>query len=146
MSDHQEMRMTPPTSKQETGRLGEEAAAHHYEALGYTVLARNYRVSHYELDLIAATDTELAFVEVKTRHSRYGSRSPYGRPADAVDRQKRARTVAAAESYLRTHRDSLPTGIQPRIDVVEVYMTRHADGQDTVERVVVFRNAFGARG
>ena len=141
----QETRKPPTSAKQQTGKLGEDATAQYYQSLGYKILERNYRVRHYELDLIAATETELAFVEVKTRHSRYGARSRYGRPADAVDSQKRARTVAAAESYIRTHREKLPTGIQPRIDIAEVYMTLSADGREEVERVVVFRNAFGAR-
>lgn len=123
------------------GRLGEDAAARRYESEGYHVVARNVHMSHNELDLIVEDETHLVFVEVKTRHGAYGARSRYGRPADAVDKSKRARTVLAAEAYLRAH----PTEKQPRIDVVEVYLRRLSDGTDIVHRVMVFRNAFGAR-
>ncbi len=131
--------------RQLLGKLGEDAVAQRYSAEGYAVIARNVRIGHYELDLIAQNSTHLAFVEVKTRHATYGVRSRYGRPADAVDKAKRARTVAAAEAYLRAHRDELPVGIQPRIDIAEVYLGHRADGTYAVEHVILYRNAFGAR-
>lgn len=133
------------TSRQKTGRVGEDAAVRRYAAEGYTVVARNIRFGRNELDLVLTDGQFLVFVEVKTRHGAYGSRSPYGRPADAVDKAKRSRTVEAARAYLREN----PTTLQPRIDVAEVYMRRTPAGAegytDRVERVVIFRNAFGAR-
>ncbi len=129
------------TQKQRTGSLGEDAAARHYESEGYTVVERNYRVSHKEIDLIVANATHIVFVEVKTRHAVYGARSRFGRPADAVDQDKRSNIVAAAKYYLKSH----PTRRQPRIDVVEVYVSTDADGRDFVQKVLAFRNAFGAR-
>ena len=51
------------------GRLGERLAAEHFERLGYTVLARNYRTRFGELDLVAADDYTLVFCEVKTRRA-----------------------------------------------------------------------------
>ena len=131
-----------PTDKQIYGRLGEDAAAAYYVSQGYTVVARNLHVARNELDLIVENETHLVFVEVKSRHQAYGEESRFGRPASAVTRDKRLRTVSAAKGYLREHR----TYKQSRIDVVEVYLRRNGDGSHAVERVVPFHNAFGAKG
>lgn len=122
------------------GRLGEDAAAALYERAGYTVTARNHREAHNELDLIVENQHSIVFIEVKTRTQRPGSQTRYGRPARAVDAGKRQRTVLAAEAYLRAN----PTEKQPRIDVVEVYLEKRADGSVAVREVVPYRNAFGA--
>ncbi len=133
------------TSRQLSGRIGEDAVALRYAAEGYTVLARNLHIGHKELDLILRNQTHIVFVEVKTRHAAYGARSRYGRPATSVDKAKRARTVEAAEAYLREHRNDFATPLQPRIDVAEVYLGRRADGGDEVTHIEIFRNAFGAK-
>ncbi len=133
------------TEHQRIGRMGEDAVARHYEAEGYRVVARNVHMGHNEIDLIVSSETHIVFVEVKTRHGVYGARSRYGRPVDAVDKNKRARMVSAAQGYLREH----PSTLQPRLDVAEVYMTRcHKTDDlvyDEVTKILVFRNAFGAR-
>lgn len=129
------------TARQRLGRLGEDAVVRRYAELGFTVEARNLHVSHNEIDLVLKNDTHLIFVEVKTRHAVPGVRSRFGRPADAVNKAKRTRTVEAAKAYLREH----PTHLQPRIDVAEVYVSRREDGTDEVTEVLIFRNAFGAR-
>ncbi len=56
------------------GRLGEDLAAAHLERLGYTVLARNHRTRHGELDIVATDGGTLVFVEVKTRRAGPGAR------------------------------------------------------------------------
>ena len=128
--------------KQLLGQMGEDAVALHYAEMGFTVLARNLHISHNEIDLILQSSTHLAFVEVKTRHSLPGVRNKYGRPADAVNKAKRAHFVQAAKDYLRDH----PTNLQPRLDIAEVYVTRLADGTHQITSIRVFPNAFGARG
>lgn len=129
------------TDRQRLGRLGEDAVVRRYADMGFAVEARNLHLSHNEIDLILKSDTHLVFIEVKTRHAVPGARSRFGRPADAVNKAKRTRTVEAAKAYLREH----PTPLQPRIDVAEVYVSRRADGTDEVTEVLIFRNAFGAR-
>ena len=49
------------------GRRGEEAAVEYLREKGYSILARNWRNVHKELDIIAQEDDELVIVEVKTR-------------------------------------------------------------------------------
>ena len=123
------------------GALGEQAAADWYASHGYTVLARNVRESHREIDLIVCDAQCLVFVEVKARTQRAYAPNRFGRPADAVDTAKRERTVRTANDWLREH----PTSLQPRIDVVEVYMDKLPDGSRRVGRVLTFRNAVKAK-
>ena len=129
------------TERQRLGRFGEDAVIRRYVELGFAVVARNLHQSHNEIDLILQNETHLVFVEVKTRHAVPGVRSRYGRPADAVNKAKRIRTVEAARAYLREH----PTARQPRIDVAEVYVSRRTDGTDEITEIRLFHNAFGAR-
>ena len=132
------MNKTEKPDKLTVGRLGEEAAAAYYEKQGYHVVGQNLRFSHRELDLVMENDVSLVFVEVKTRKQTYGEPTPFGRPATAVGREKRKNTVLAAEAYLRIH----PTHKQPRIDVVEVYISYRGNAP-VVNDVVCIRNAFG---
>lgn len=55
------------TTTQHTGRQGEEAAARWLLDHGFTLLHRNWRQGHYELDIVAARKGTLHFIEVKTR-------------------------------------------------------------------------------
>lgn len=134
------MNATEKPDKLTVGRLGEDAAAAYYEKQGYRVAGRNLHFSHRELDLVMENDVSLVFVEVKTRRQTLGEPSPFGRPAMAVGREKKRNTVLAAEAYLRAH----PTTKQPRIDVVEVYVS-YRGKTPVVDEVVCIRNAFGKR-
>ena len=129
------------TPRQRVGRIGEDAVATRYAEMGFTVVARNLHVSRNEIDLILRSETHLVFVEVKTRHASPGSRTRFGRPAAAIDKDKRARMRKAAEDYLREH----PTSLQPRIDVAEVYMNRLPDGTETVAEIKIFPAAYAGR-
>lgn len=75
------------------GQLGEDAAAEHYERLGFEVVERNYRCAAGELDLILTDGKVLVFCEVKTRRTAY-----WGEPSEAVGykKQQRIRRLAAA--------------------------------------------------
>lgn len=80
------------------GARGERAAARHLQRLGYTVVGRNIRTRHSELDLVAVDGRTVVFVEVKTLKSveRY-------HPAEMIDRDKEARLTRAALAYLKRH-------------------------------------------
>ena len=87
------------------GRLGERLAAEHFERLGYTVLARNYRTRFGELDLVATDDDVLVFCEVKTRRANLAGREPWEALHPAKQRQVRAMGAAfLAEVADRPHR------------------------------------------
>ena len=99
------------------GRDGEDAAAEFLVARGWRILDRNVRSGRTgEIDLVAARDGVLAFVEVKTRRT-----GRYGTPGEAVTWRKQARIRDLARRYLAERR---PGAVSIRFDVVEV----HADG------------------
>ncbi len=129
------------THRQRIGRIGEDAVAKRYAEMGFSVVARNLHLSHNEIDLILQNETHLVFVEVKTRHTDPNTPYRFGRPAAAINKEKRARMRKAAEDYLREH----PTRLQPRIDVAEVYMTRLSDGTDTVTEIKLYPAAYAGR-
>ena len=68
------------------GANGEALVAAWYEANGYTVLDRNWKVRAGELDLVVQRARLVVFCEVKTRTS-----TDFGSPADAVHHEKRRR-------------------------------------------------------
>ena len=100
------------------GRWGEDRAADYLRNKGFHIVAANWRCRFGELDLIAADDTYLCFVEVKLRKS-----AAYGSAAASVDRHKQDRLRTVATLYLSRH----PTDLQPRFDVVEIYAPRGID-------------------
>jgi putative endonuclease len=77
------------------GAEGEARAARLLEASGYAILARNARADRVEIDLVAAREGVVAFVEVKTRRGR-----DHGAPEEAVDWRKRRRLVRGAAAWL----------------------------------------------
>jgi len=104
-------------TKQSFGTFGEDIAAAHLEQHGYRVVVRNFRTRFGEVDLIAANERFLLFVEVKTRavNARVNA-------AEAVDARKQARLRMAAEIYLQTgleHSEATELHRRwPRFDVI----------------------------
>lgn len=85
-------------SHNDLGKWGEEMAAQHLREQGYTILDRDWRLDHRDLDIVARTPdgTTVVFVEVKTRTSDVVSR-----PQDAVDARKVRSLGAAANAYVK---------------------------------------------
>jgi putative endonuclease len=79
----------------ELGRAAEALAASYLERRGWTILERNWRVGHREIDLIGMRAGVIAFVEVKARR-----RGTCGHPLDAIDRRKRRELELAARSWI----------------------------------------------
>ena len=100
------------------GEKGECLAAEYLTEQGYEVVARNFRTRFGELDIIAQKDGFLALVEVKLRKN-----ARYGAACEAVDLAKQRRLIFAAEEWLSNH----PIALQPRFDVIEVYLPDDAD-------------------
>ena len=104
----------------EIGRFGESAACYYLQSKKYKILEQNFYASHNEIDIIAENKKYIIFVEVKTRSCHSLQEYNYGTPAMAVTYSKQKRTLAAAQAYLAEH----PTSKTPRLDVVEVYLTK----------------------
>jgi putative endonuclease len=99
------------------GRLGERAAKRYLQKRALKFLTANFRSHRGELDLVFRDGDCLVFVEVKTRSS-----EEWGRPASAIDHDKRRALTNAALDYLRLLGNPR---VKTRFDVVEVLL---ADG------------------
>ena len=107
------------------GELGERIAARWLEHHGYTVLARRWRSGHRDIDVIAARDGVIAFVEVKTRAA-----MEFGDPVEAVHAQKQRSLVRSAREWMARHdaagtHDEEETGTMARtyrFDVIGVLL------------------------
>jgi putative endonuclease len=115
--------------RQFLGRRGEAVAAEKLAALGYEIVARNYRCGAGEIDLVARHHETWVFVEVRTRRS-----EKFGTPEESITRRKRAHLVASAQSYLQEKQLS---EVAWRIDVVAVEFS----GPGKLLRVDVIENA-----
>ena len=93
------------------GTHGEELAAQWYEARGFVVLARNWRCSIGELDLVAAQPGLVVFCEVKTRTT-----AVFGGAVAAVGVGKQRRIRRLAAEWLASH----PGRADVRFDVAAV--------------------------
>jgi putative endonuclease len=82
----------------ELGVRGEVLAEKYLNNLGYDILERNWRSGNHEIDIIAAKNGILHFIEVKTRRG-----NKYGFPEEAVDRRKLRCLIFAGDSYLQQH-------------------------------------------
>jgi putative endonuclease len=69
-------------SRLDLGKQGEQVAVTYLESQGMTVLERNWRCRHGEIDIIAEDGPHLVVVEVKTRSGRsHGTALESVRPA-----------------------------------------------------------------
>lgn len=87
--------MPPDRRRKKLGAFGERLAGHYLEDHGFRIVARNWRCRQGEIDLIAARDDALHFVEVKTRRGR--SR---GTPEEALTARKGQQLTNLALLYL----------------------------------------------
>lgn len=114
----------------ELGEMGEMIAMRWLASHGRRVLYRNYRGRNRgEVDIVARHRDVLTFVEVKTRTS-----TAFGRPADAVGRDKQRLIQRGAQDWLRLLRHPQ---IKLRFDIAEVVLTEGHRPQ-----VNVIENAF----
>lgn len=81
--------------RSELGPEGERLAERFLRKRGYRILARNYRCSCGEIDLIARDGATIVFVEVKGKRG-----AEFGSPLEAVTARKRKRLVLVANCYL----------------------------------------------
>lgn len=113
-------------------RRGEQMACEYLRKSGYRIVARNYRPrrGRGELDLVGWDGGRLAVVEVKTRKN-----ADFGRPEQAVNREKRWQLIRAAGEYSRR------AGVEPelvRFDVVSIVLS-------TPPEIELYKGAFTVR-
>ena len=112
------------------GTRGENLACRFLKKNGYKILYRNFKGrTGGEIDVVCRDRDTLVFVEVKTR-----TREDFGRPLDAVDRDKRKRISRGGLAWLRLLGDP---DILFRFDIVEVIIAEGAE-----PRLEILHNAF----
>jgi putative endonuclease len=114
-------------STRDKAQQAELAVADYLVASGWRVLARNLRLGHLELDVVAQKDDVVAIVEVRTR----GPGSLAG-PFESVTGTKRARLRRAVRRLWRERLAAMKDVQRVRIDVAAVTFDR---GQTRVEYV-----------
>jgi putative endonuclease len=129
-----------PDGRRSLGLLGEEHAAAHFGRLGFSVLARNVRTRHGEIDLIAFDGRTLVFAEVKTRRCGGGRRQP--EPLASLGPRQRVRLRHLAVAWLSSEpsdgeRRTRPAAHRIRFDAVGVVI-------DARERLVGLDHLEGA--
>lgn len=109
--------------KKKTGKKGEELAKVHLTGLGFTILEQNWRFRHLEVDIIAADEKNIVFVEVKTRQ--LGHLQDVG---DMLGKQKRRNLIDAANVYI----EKKDITKEARFDVIAITI---ANNQYNVEHI-----------
>lgn len=82
-------------NRRQQGARGEAIAARFLLSRGYKIVAQGWRCKTGEIDIVAAKDGALIFVEVKFRMNRN-----YGTPEESVGWHKRQRLRSAVFAYL----------------------------------------------
>jgi putative endonuclease len=119
------------------GRLGEELAAAHLRRRGFSLLERNVRTRHGEIDLIAYDGLTLVFAEVKThrvsadRQRVRADQEPDQEPLTWLRPRQRARLRRLAAAWLRDEHQVRPTARTIRFDAIGVVV----DGEGVEVRV-----------
>ena len=98
-------------TQQELGTIGEKMAQDYLINKQYTILHRNYRHKHLELDLICEKENKLIVVEVKTRQT-----AEIGEPWRAVTRTKQKLIIRASNFYIQEFDVQLET----QFDVISI--------------------------
>ena len=114
--------------RQKFGQHAEAEAIQFLKAIGYQILARNYRTKMGEIDVIAKEKDTIVFIEVKARHS-----YSFGHPKFAVTAKKRKKISMAALFYLKA---TSQINCKARFDVVAI------TAKSTQPQIEIIRNAF----
>jgi putative endonuclease len=85
------------TPRQRLGDSGERLAERHLESLGWTVLAKKWRGTSGEVDLVADSGELVVLVEVKTRRG-----ESHGRAEEAVSPAKCGRLLLLGQQFVES--------------------------------------------
>lgn len=95
----------------ELGKWGEDTAARYLSDKGYVIIARDWRIGHRDIDIIAMHQGWLVVIEVKTR-----ANGNIVTPEEAVDYRKIQSVCLAANAYVKANRIDAPI----RFDIIAV--------------------------
>ena len=99
----------------ELGKWGEDLAVDYLQRKGYTIVERDWKSGHRDIDIIAYDENgTLVFIEVKTRRNRL-----FGDPEDAVDYRKLRSLQSSMNHYIKYRR----INVEVRLDIITVVGT-----------------------
>ncbi len=98
------------------GTQGEQIAIAHLLKQGYSILAKNWRHKHLEIDIIATFNNLLIIVEVKLRAS-----NAFGTPEEFVTKAKQKKLIKAADFYIKENNVNTET----RFDIISIIQNAH---------------------
>ena len=110
----------PRDHRRALGRYGEQIALKHLRALGFSLLARNYRTRRGEIDLIVFDGSTLLFVEVKTQQMGVYQRRMSLAPLQWVSASQLKRYRPVALAWLNDRRHRRPAAQNTRFDAIGV--------------------------
>ncbi len=87
------------SSRAEIGKWGEDVAARYLEDKGYRIVARHFTHRIGEIDIVAAKDGRIIFVEVKTR-----TNNRFGAPEESIGWSKQNKLRRTADVYMLQHK------------------------------------------
>jgi len=97
------------------GQRGEDMAAEYLMQSGHIIVARNWRWSHLELDIISQDSTGLHFVEVKSR------RKSDTDPIENFTKKKQASITKAVNAFLNSSsRKNLIADLEVFFDLITI--------------------------
>ena len=100
----------------ELGRRGDDVACEFLTGKGHTIVQRNFRAGHLEIDIISLDRNGVHFVEVKSRVAPVAVS-----PEENVTAAKQKKVADAALRYLHTSKDKrLSADLEVSFDVVAV--------------------------
>lgn len=114
------------------GRKGEDIACRFLESKGHTILERNWRYGHLEIDIISFDAEGIHFVEVKTRR-----KSIQAPPQDNVDVAKQRKIARAAQAFLRSSGGMLMKNAECCFDVVAVTFSGEEAATEYIENAYI---------
>lgn len=117
-------------ARRSLGARGEELACRHLSAHGYSIIERNARTRHGELDIVAQYEGTLVFVEVKTARAEAAAGPEH--PVHAVGNRKRRRLRLLARAWMADRR---PGATDARIDVIGVTLPAGGRGEPAIEHL-----------
>jgi putative endonuclease len=95
-----------------SGKQAERLAVLNLRKAGYCILAKNYRTSFGEIDIVAQRGKTLIFCEVKSKTATF-----HGQPFEAVTPLKQERLKKLAQAYIQKEK---PTFQEVRFDVISI--------------------------
>ena len=111
--------------RRDLGRRGEDIACDLLRKMGHTILERNYRNGHLEIDIISIDADGIHFVEVMTHRDSIQAPPQYN-----VDKAKQSRITKAALGFLHSSKGLPLSSYECHFDIVAVTFSGDASSTE----------------